>query len=55
MREVEASDANPSAAPRDFQASLCRLWVKLGHSPYVGSMSGFAESGRGSAIYENAP
>jgi hypothetical protein len=29
--------------------------VKLGHSPYVGSMSGFAESGHGSAIYENAP
>jgi hypothetical protein len=26
----------------------------LGHSPYVGSMFGFAESGHGSGIYENA-
>jgi hypothetical protein len=29
--------------------------VKLGHPPYVGSMSGFAESGHGSAIHENSP
>jgi hypothetical protein len=28
---------------------------KLGHSPYVGSMSGFAESGHGSAIMRTRP
>jgi hypothetical protein len=25
-------------------------WAKLGHSPHVGSMSGFAESGHGAVI-----
>jgi hypothetical protein len=40
---------------RSRKRPLMSEWAKLDHSPHAGSMSGFAESGHGSAIYEYTP
>jgi hypothetical protein len=37
------------------RAEFANGYDRFGHPPYVGSMSGFAESRHSSAIYENAP
>ena len=45
----------PFRCTAELRTGRCPSRVKLSHSPYVGLMSGFVESGHGSAINENAP
>jgi hypothetical protein len=53
LQDTEKQSTGHGTGERQRRLSRCPSRVKLGHSP--GSMSGFAESGHGSAIYENAP